>query len=109
MASIVPSPPSAMGMRIQSAVGIACWTPAAIAAATSCAEQLSLKESGAITIRGDAGLGMTVDTGGFDTRQCRNRAFLYNLSGCWFSMGTARIRVNDSRRPARYIVSVFVT
>src|SRR5579872_7185397 len=49
-ASAVPSPPSATGISTTSASGIACRTPAAIAAAACVAERLPLNEFGATTI-----------------------------------------------------------
>ncbi|MNZ81333.1 hypothetical protein D3C78_999960 [compost metagenome] len=49
MASIVPSPPSAMGHWTSSASGSASRSPQAIESATSAALRLSLNESGAMT------------------------------------------------------------
>ena len=50
MDSIVPSPPSPTGKHKQSTLGKALSRPRLIAFATSPAERVSLKESGAITI-----------------------------------------------------------
>ena len=50
MASIVPSPPSPTGKHKHSTLGTALSSPRLIVFATSPADRLSLKESGAITI-----------------------------------------------------------
>jgi hypothetical protein len=50
-ASTVPSPPSAIGTKSHTASGSAAFSPSAIACATSLAEALPLKLSGAMTNR----------------------------------------------------------